>query len=89
MQNNIKKLYTCQCHSEAVTIEVNHEDQEVYVTGWQMSPGVGTMSLKERLRWAWHIITRGFPFNDHIILSFDTARQISTDLYHQLKRRHK
>lgn len=85
MQENIKKLYTCQCHSEAITLEFNPEDKEVYLTGWQMSPGVGVMSFYNRLRWIWHILTKGYPFNDHIILSYDIARQVSNDIYRATK----
>lgn len=87
MSEHTKKLYTCQCHAEAVTLEFNPEEQEVFITGWQMSPGVGAMSFKERIRWAWAILKTGKPFNDHIILNYDTARQISNDIYHATRRK--
>lgn len=79
----ITKLYTCECHTEGISVSVDDETMEVFLTGWQMSPGEGKMSLKEKIRWCWYIIRKGKPFNDHNILSFETARSLAFDILKQ------
>jgi hypothetical protein len=78
--NDIQKLYTCECSASGVTVSYDDEAPEVFITGWMMSPGEGKMSFRERLRWCWHLLRTGKPFNDHLILNFETARQMSFDI---------
>ena len=77
------KIYRCECHTEGWSFSI--EDGEVYLTGWQMKPGSGSLSVRNKLRWCWRIIRTGKPFNDHVILSTETAGEFVKDLSEGLK----
>jgi hypothetical protein len=80
MENkHIKKIYACDCWSEAVEIEKN-EEGNIEMCFWQCGLHPHNTSFKEKLRKAWYILTHNNFWSDECILTKETARQLGEDL---------
>ena len=75
-----KYFYDCECHGEGL---ITDEDEDlIYVSLWRLGFGQkGHNSFRERVRWAWNILTKGHPWTDEVVLSPDTCIEIGEDLF--------
>lgn len=70
----VKYIIECICGSEALSIQLNPIDGdediivEDYITFWQNGYVARSMTFKEKLRLIKHIITKGTPFGDQIMM---------------------
>jgi hypothetical protein len=70
----------CQCGGCSL-LEMNcdnEESQQFNVSIWKSHPGTRILSIKERIRWCWHILFKGNPWADHTILSKKDALKLSS-----------
>ena len=85
MQNNIwKKFIQCHCGTEGIMISYETEEDGLPVIDLAFF-GYGyitnrTLSLWEKLRYCWHILIKGEPFIDEVILSQNNAKELATEL---------
>jgi hypothetical protein len=77
---NTRKFYPCACTAEGfllMNIEDEHSvDLAIYRYGRMSFP----FTWKDRIRWAWRIISKGDPWGDEILLPYDTARELAEDV---------
>lgn len=74
MEEPKSELYLCACGGEGITLQ-KWDNDEVYLAIWNQgyrSP----LSLKEKIRWMWHILVTGKPWADEIILDNKIASQL-------------
>jgi hypothetical protein len=76
----IKSLFLCDCWSEGVTIELEKDDSLIEMAFWSAGRGPFATSLRERIRWCWHILTTGTYFNDEMCISTSVARSMAAKL---------
>ena len=77
-RNNMwNKFYECQCKSEFIA--TCEEDGEMYMAFFKLG-GKEKLSLKQKIRWCWHIWRHSEPFLDMVILSPETAGDLSVEL---------
>jgi hypothetical protein len=67
-------IIKCECGAES--LEIKKEDDMFEVSLWRLGR-VPLMSIKERIRWCWHILRNGYPWTDSIILTNKNAKMIS------------
>ena len=72
------KFFHCGCYCEGLL--VTHYDEEgvgqVEVAIWKRGDYHPPKSLRERLRWAWHIIWYGDIFKDQTVLTVEETRRL-------------
>jgi hypothetical protein len=77
-----RKIYKCKCGSEAIEIAIDEfdtNDPGIELCIWRFGH-TATKTIRERIRWAWEILTKGTLYKDEVILSQATALELSTDL---------
>jgi hypothetical protein len=81
MKNN-SKFYKCSCHSHALEIDTSfrEEEGEVYFSIWQYSRINPSLSIRERIRWCWRILTTGNPWGDSVCLKQEQCDEIIEQL---------
>ena len=73
----------CECHGEGIMIGYDSSDPfpQLDLAFFSLGlKGKGEMSIKEKIRWCWHIITKGYPWNDEIMLRQETAKELAKHL---------
>ncbi len=78
-----EKFYECACNSEGIMISYEHEDDEfkqLDMAFFNNGFNGKQLGFKERLRWAWHILRKGLPWIDCVILDKKTAKELGKDL---------
>ena len=89
-----RKFYECDCSSEGIMISFEQKplkgediDPTLYLAfftnGW-----VGQIKLWERLRYCFHVLKTGFPYNDMVCLNKKTASVLARDLLTFSKENH-
>jgi hypothetical protein len=79
----------CDCHSEGLVAEVfNWEEDfpdesggrlpiELWISFFSKSQmGKGKLRFKDKLKWLWHIFTKGYAYTDMIILDKENAEAL-------------
>lgn len=66
----------CSCHEEGMGIEYDEEADLFYFSYWSQGLRNGTLSFKQRIRYAWHCFRYGKPFSDELLISKDNASLI-------------
>ncbi len=93
MQNSIwKKFYPCSCDGEGIAMSYEQDDEILckYVDLGYYSfdiLGKGRLSLLFRLRYCWRVLTRGYPYNDMVMITQKTAGELGKDLVKFSKRK--
>lgn len=73
------KVFLCKCNGEGIAIE--NEDEGINFSFWQRGfYSKQPVGIKERIRWAWHILTTGTFWTDEVILDYDTAQELSNEI---------
>jgi hypothetical protein len=68
------KFIRCSCGGEAIVLDKYKDEDLIYLSIWQDGCNVDNrLSWLQRFRWCWKIIRSGRPFEDQIILDFDSA----------------
>jgi len=71
---NPKEIFIkCECHGESLGIEYDAGDQYYYLSMWNRGFTNKILPWKERIRFCWHLLTKGKAFNDELILSQESV----------------
>jgi len=75
-------FYICTCGATAVCLScVGYADEpEICLSMWSLGFDGPGGRWKEKLRHIWHIIVRGHPYEDSVILSQGDATKMATKL---------
>ncbi len=72
------KLYVdCGCFTEGIAIEVDKEHKEFNFAYFEYGFTGKKLTIQNRIRHAWKLLTTGFPYTDMVILSSNVVSQIS------------
>jgi hypothetical protein len=75
----------CACGSEGLHLYKFKEDDELYISVWEMGYSKDNrLTWKQRLRYIWRIIREGRPYGDQIVLN----REGRSKLIHALVEAH-
>lgn len=85
MQNNIwKKFIQCQCGTEGIMISYDYKEKGLpvidlafFVYGYITNR---PLTLWKKLRYCWHILIKGEPFTDEVILNQKNAKELAKEL---------
>lgn len=69
-------IIKCDCSCHAIQFYYDGEWNYIEVSIWERYIGKAPFSIKERLRWCWHILTTGTPWADHVVLSQEQIQQL-------------
>lgn len=59
----------CSCSSEALCLEKDQEDDYLYVSIWERGYAKDSRySWRQRIKHCWHVLTKGRPYGDQIVL---------------------
>lgn len=76
----IRKFITCSCESEAILLEKYKGEDEVYLSLFGRGLNIKRYNIKDRIRHIWHIIVKGFPYTDEIVLSKEKVKELAQTL---------
>jgi hypothetical protein len=78
----------CSCHGHLMTIEKEPDSRTPmwYVAYWKRGYGIGAMSLRNRLRHAWIILTKGTPYTDELVFERQQMIELKTYIDKQLEK---
>jgi len=79
MEKN-KKFIVCDCYSHALLLEKDDDADSLYISMFERGFDGKKMSIRDRLRWAFHIIINGHPYTDMIILDTDKVKDLNNFL---------
>lgn len=79
------KFYVCNCDTEGIMISYEYEENGLPLVDLGffqqgLKCDKQSLSFKDKLRWCWHILTKGVPFADLVILDQETAKELGEDL---------
>jgi len=79
---SLKKIYVCDCSTEAVSIETEEDNKGVYLSFWRYGEKYSNNQLcwPARIREALRILVKGSPYPDMVILDQKTSRELGQDL---------
>lgn len=78
--SNKNEIYLCDCGCEGIIIEFDEEFPEVFLSFWNRGLKPSNPSLYTKLRWIWHIIKDGSPWNDSIALNLEHCIEFGNKL---------
>jgi len=78
-------LAKCECYCSMIEIEKDKETNQYNIALWGHSHGNYSLSIKERIRWCWRMLTTGNLWTDHTILSAEKAKELKDWLEENLK----
>jgi hypothetical protein len=82
MKDNNSKFYKCGCSTHLLEIDTSfrEEENEVYFSIWELGRNTDKMTIRERIRWCWRILTTGSPWSDSVILDEEQVKEIVEQL---------
>lgn len=68
----------CDCHVEAIEMEYDPEYNEYYLAFWGCGFGNNKKhSLKQRIRFAWKLLTKGTLYTDMVVLDATKVNELA------------
>ena len=86
MNNIWRKFIPCDCQNEGIMISYEYQnskealpllDLAFFSNGFH---GKYPLTIKAKIQWCWHIITKGEVFNDMVILNKENAEDLAKEL---------
>jgi hypothetical protein len=68
-------MVKCDCSSEAIEVQYEPEYKLFYFAYWSQSFN-RPLPFKERIRWMWHLLRTGNPWEDMVMISPEKAKDI-------------
>jgi hypothetical protein len=65
----VEEFISCSCMMEGVYVVKHKEDKETYLAFFKHGINPKRMSLWQKIRYIWHVIATGKPFEDEVVLS--------------------
>lgn len=74
------EIYLCSCQGEGISVD-RFDENEIYMAFWKQGLASNfPLSFKQRLRWIWQILIKGEVWNDEVVLTDETARELGEHL---------
>ena len=78
LTDDVTEYFECECSSELISITKWGGDRpEIFMSMYSIGIGGHRPNWRYRLKYIWHIITRGHPYTDSIVLSAEEAGRLS------------
>lgn len=76
-----KKFYECECGEELIMLSRETDDCYIYLAFFQQNfGGRYFLTLRERIRYMWQILTKGTVWNDMVIIDREEAKKLAEGL---------
>lgn len=83
-----KKFYVCECGGEGIMTsyeyseKYNEKEMPIIDLAFfqQGFGGCKDLTFRDKIRWCWHILTKGDVWCDMVILDKKTAKELGRDL---------
>jgi len=72
----VSKIFGCECYAEGIEVAIYDPCDGVEICMWERGTGPYARTLKDKLRWIFHILKTGRYWTDDVILSSSTAREM-------------
>jgi hypothetical protein len=76
----------CACFGEIVHVSRDEDSGEIYVSCYE--PRGTKYTWGYRLKHIWHILTKGHPYHDDVILSVEDSKQLGVWLLEQSEKQY-
>jgi len=86
------RFIECDCHTEGIMVSYDDTDPYPNINLAIFKHGRfdnNELSLKEKLRYCWHLLRTGHPFGDEIMLRQETAKELGTALLQFANKKYK
>ena len=82
-----RDMYICDCGVDGVVLEFDEEIPEIWMCFWTrgLNPG-NRFTLREKLRWIWHILRKGCPWTDEVGLNKEHAKELGERFREEFKK---
>lgn len=77
--NEAKKdfaFFTCSCSSHSLSVVRWQGEDEIYFSVWQTGGVGGKMTLFQRLKNCWKVLSSGTPYEDQLVFDKKTAKDL-------------
>ncbi len=78
------EYFECECGSEIIAIsaweDTDWEEGEIIMSLYSIGAGGHRPTWRYRIKYIWHIIRRGHPYSDAVVLSREEATRLSDTL---------
>jgi len=74
------EIIKCDCMTHGFTVAADEELGVVYLACWSYGQAGSSLSLKDRLLWAWKVLRTGIPFDDEMVLTPEGASTLARTL---------
>ena len=82
----VKKLYSCDCYAEGLTVTYWKDDKTVIVDLWVAGENnVSSMTWVDRFKEIWRILTQGKRHIAEVLLDYKTAHELAEDLKREIE----
>jgi hypothetical protein len=82
-------VYLCSCGGEGILISAWDEvegGREINISLWSAgSYKHKVFGVREKIRWCWRILTKGYPFVDEVLMTPTMARNLAKGLLNLTK----
>lgn len=68
---------TCSCHGEGIRFNYDKEIDGLEISFYQQGYTSNTKSLREKLRWIWHILKNNKIYGDQVILNKESLNKLT------------
>ena len=80
MKRNNSIFIKCACESEGLGVDYDSEDNLYYFSYWSCGFSNKILSIKDRVRYCWKVLTKGKAFNDEIVLTKEDVNRLDNFL---------
>lgn len=85
MSKHSEELYVCDCGQEGLTIEVDYDYPDIYLSLWDRGLSPRRYDIRYKLRLIWRVLTKGYAWTDSICLCPDHAKEVGKRLIKEAK----
>jgi hypothetical protein len=82
MDKEIREFIPCECGAEAVVLSYwpDDEDKMIFLSMWAVQPGGRFYDWRHKIQHIWHILKKGHPYTDDIVLNLKEVERLRNAL---------
>lgn len=79
------KFFDCECHTECIELQPEKEDKFIYFSIYKFGGKDRKTPFFTKIKYIWKIIKTGNPYEDQIVLSNQTAKEMAEYILEEIK----
>ena len=77
IMNECRSIFIkCECDGEGLGVDYDVDDAYYYFSYWSRGFRSGKLPFWQRVRYSFHLLFTGKPFNDELVLNRDSANKL-------------